>query len=429
MDDERRPGPRWPRWPRWLRLVVVDHRPLRRREFRLLYVGQAVSFAGSMVTYVALPYQVFALTRSPLAVGLLSLAELAPLLATALLGGALADAHDRRRLLLLTELAMAATSGVLLLNAASAHPRLWPLYAAAAGTAALDGLQRPSLEALPPRLVERDELPAAAALQSLRGNLGLIGGPALGGLLVADFGLPLAYGVDLASFLCSLVALSLLQAVPPPPDAERVRLRGVLQGLRYARSRQELLGSYLVDVVAMLFGFPTALFPAIAGRHGGPGVLGLLYAAPSVGALLASGTSGWTARVRRHGLAILLAAGVWCAAIAGFGVAGPLPLALGLLVVAGAADMVSGLFRSTMWNQTVPDALRGRLAGIELLSYASGPLLGNLEAGAVAARWGVRVSLVSGGLLGIAGVALLALLLPQFRAYDADRSAARAARG
>jgi hypothetical protein len=308
---------------------------------------------------------------------------------------------------------------VLVLNATLDRPRAWVLFAVAAAIAALEGLQRPSLDALLPRLVPREELTAAGALGALQNGAAMIGGPALGGLLIAAAGLPAAYAVDVASFALALLLLWRMRAVPPPPEADRPSLRGVLDGLRYARGRPELLGTYLVDLAAMVFGMPMALFPAIAARYGGPGVLGLLYAAPSAGALLANATSGWTARVRRHGLAILIAAGVWGVGVAGFGVAGRLWLALGLLAAAGAADMVSGLFRMTIWNQTVPDRLRGRLAGIELLSYASGPALGNLEAGAAAALVGVRASVVSGGLLCVAAVALLAVAMPGFRGYDA----------
>jgi len=413
------------RWRRVLRATTVDLTPLRNfRDFRLLFFGQAVSFTGSMITYVAVPFQVYTLTGSSLAVGLLSLAELGPLLVAALVGGALADARDRRRMVQLTELGLATISGVLLLNAVLPRPQLWILYVAAALAATLDGLQRPSLDALVPRIVPREEIPAASALSSLRMNLGMVLGPPLGGLLIALAGLPATYAVDLISFAASLVALRLMRAVPPPPQAEPPSLRRIMEGLRYARSRPELLGSYLVDINAMLFGMPIALFPALASRYGGASVLGLLYAAPSVGSLLATLTSGWTSRVHRHGRAILLAATAWGLAIVGFGLSDSLWLALVMLGLAGAADMVSGIFRTTLWNQTIPDALRGRLAGIEQLSYTTGPLLGNVEAGAVAALTSVRTSVVSGGILCVAGCAVLAVLLPAFVRYDARHGAA-----
>jgi MFS family permease len=413
---------------RLARLAVVDVGPLRRhRDFRLLVLGRGVSLLGSEVTYVAIPYQVYKLTGSSLVVGLLALAELVPLLATAFLGGALADAFDRRRMAQLTELALAAASGVLVLNATLPSPQLWVLFVVAAVMAGLDGLQRPSLEALEPRLVERHELPAAGALSSLVLTSGMIGGPALGGLLITTAGLPATYALDVATFVVSLGALRMMRAVPPAPDAERPSLRGIVEGFRYARSRQELIGTYGVDMIAMFFGMPNALFPALAVKlGGGPGILGLLYAAPAAGALLATATSGWVGRVNRHGAAVCVAAAGWGVGIVVLGLAPGLALALVGLVIAGFADMVSGIFRGTMWNQTIPDRLRGRLAGIELVSYSSGPLLGNVEAGVVASLAGVRASIVSGGVLCIAGVAVAAALLPAFRRYEATPVASRA---
>lgn len=403
---------------RVVRVAVVDTGPLRRhRDYRLLYAGQSISFFGTMITSVAVPFQIYSMTHSSLAVGLLGLAEIVPILLLAFLGGALADAHDRRLLVSLTELSLAVMSGILIVNALLPHPALWVLYAAASGMAGLDALQRPSLDALLPRLVERDEIVAAGALNSLRGTAGMIAGPALGGVLVATVGLPATYGIDVATFAVSLLALHAMRAVPPPPDAERASVRRVLEGLRYARSRPELMGTYLIDMVAMFFGMPMALFPAIAAHEGGPGVLGLLYSAPAVGALIAASTSGWSHRVHRHGMAVVLSAIGWGLAIALFGLS-PLPVALGFLALAGGADMLSGIFRSTIWNQTIPDSLRGRLASIELLSYSSGPTLGNLESGAVASIFNVRVSVVSGGILCVAGTVLMAALLPAFRHYD-----------
>jgi MFS family permease len=402
-----------------LRAATVDIRPLRRRDFRLLFIGQLVSFFGSMITYVALPFQIFQLTRSPFAVGALGLVELGPLLAFAFLGGALADARDRRAMVLLTELAFTLMSALLAGNALLPHPQLWLLYAVAAITAGLSALQRPSLDALLPRLVEREQITAAGALNSLRGTASMVLGPALAGVLIAAAGLPITYAVDVLTFGVSLVALAMMRAVPPPLGAARPSLRRVVEGLRYARGRPDLIGTYAVDMVAMLFGMPSALFPAIAAGLGGPAVLGLLYAAPAVGSLVAAATSGWTNHVHRQGWGILLAAAGWGAAIAAFGFASSLPVALLCLALAGGADMISGIFRSAIWNRTIPDELRGRLASIELLSFSSGPLLGNAEAGIVAALTSLRVSIVSGGLLCVVGCAVCALLLPGFRAFDA----------
>jgi MFS family permease len=244
-------------------------------------------------------------------------------------------------------------------------------------------------------------------------------GPAIAGGLIAVAGLPVTLGVDVATFGVSLFAVSLMRAVPPPDGLARVSVDSVLAGIRYARGRQDLLGTYLVDMNAMFFGMPLALFPQIASGFGGPAVLGLLYTAPSVGALLTSTTSGWVRRVRRHGRAIALAAAAWGIAIIGFGFAPSLWIALLALAFAGAADMVSGLFRTTIWNHTIPDAMRGRLAGIEMLSYSSGPGLGNLEAGVVGALAGVRASVVSGGVLCVLGTAALSAVLPRFWRYEA----------
>ncbi|HEV7535502.1 MAG TPA: MFS transporter [Acidimicrobiia bacterium] len=416
------PPPETEGLPSGWRAVAPDLRPLRRhREYRLLTLGQSVSFLGSMVTYVAVPYQVFHLTGSSLAVGLIGVVQMAAILSLAFLGGALADAADRRRLVRLAESGQLLCSLALLGNASLGQPRAWPVFVLAGAIAGLGAIQRPALQGLVPRLVDRNELTAAGAIDALVRTVGMIGGPAFAGLLLAGPGLRFAYGVDAATFAVSLVALTLMRAVPPPPEAERPSLRRVVEGLRYARSRPELIGTYLIDMAAMFFGMPMALFPALAVRYGGSTALGALYAAPSVGAFLATLTSGWTGRVHRHGRAISIAAAFWGLAIVGFGLAPWLWLALLGLAAAGAADMVSGIFRMTIWNRTIPDHLRGRLASIELLSYTSGPLLGNAEAGAAASLVGLRASVVSGGALCVVAVAGTAAALPAFWAYDARR--------
>jgi hypothetical protein len=270
-----------------------------------------------------------------------------------------------------------------------------------------------------PRLVDKDELPAVATLGTLRGSVGMIVGPAIGGALIASVGLASTYVADLFTYVFSFVAIRLIRELPPPEGAESPSLARLREGFRYARSRQALIGTYVVDFVAMVFGMPLALFPAISDQLGGPRVLGLLYTAPAVGALMATVTGRWTARVRRHGLGVMLAATVWGIGIVAFGLSESLWPALFGLALAGGADCVSGIFRGTMWNQTIPDALRGRLAAIEMVSYMSGPLLGHVEAGAVAAAFGVRASVVSGGVLCIVGVLVCGALLPRFVRYDA----------
>src|SRR6202162_385157 len=411
----------------WLHLATIDITPLRRhRDFRLLFIGRLVSFFGSMITVVAVPYQVYQLSHSVLLVGLLGLAELAALIGFAMLGGALADAADRRNMVLLSEAGLMFGSLLLAGNSLLAHPLLWLIFLIAALQGAFDALQRPSLDALLPRLVDRDELTAAGALGSLRGRGGVIGGPAAAGVLVAVVGLPITYLVDVATFVVGLVCLLLMRAVPPPLDAARPSIGRVLERIRYARSRPELIGTYLVDIVAMLFGMPMALFPAIAQGLGGPSVLGFLYAAPSVGAFAFAATSGWTRRIHHHGRGVIIAATLWGAAIIGFGVVPGLVAALVFLALAGAADSMSGVFRQVIWNQTIPDSLRGRLASIELLSYSVGPTLGNFEAGVVASLFSVRTSVVSGGVLCVIGCVLCAVALPTFRRYDEREWRARA---
>lgn len=401
--------------------VLLDLRPLRdNRDFRLLWFGQAVTFFGSMITYVAIPYQVYTLTHSTWLVGLLGGVEFLAMITMALVGGALADAMDRRLMVRLTEAGLLLMAALLALNATRDHPSVVLLFVIAGLMTMCDALQRPSLDALLPRLVPREQILPAGALNAFRTQIGQIGGPAVGGLLIAWVGLPGTYLIDVATFAVSLVLLSRMRAVPPPADAERPSLRGVLDGLRYARSRPELMGTYLVDMNAMFFGMPNALFPALAASYGGAPVLGLLYSAPAVGSLVATVGSGWTRRVRRQGLAILWAATGWGLAIIAFALAPNLAFALVFLALAGASDMVSGLFRMAIWNTTIPDHLRGRLAGIEMISYSSGPTLGNVEAGALAALTSARFSAGLGGVLCVVGTAALAVALPEFRRYTTE---------
>jgi MFS family permease len=398
----------------------MDLRPLRRRDYRLLFTAQSVSVFGSMMTYAALPYHMYRLTGSSLSVGVLGLVELLPLLAMAFVGGALADAVDRRRLGIATDIALAAGAATLALLAVRGGS-LWQLYATAAWMSGVAAVQRPALESLNQRLVPKDEVSAAAGLTMVRGNGAMIVGPAVGGALIAAAGLPAAYLADTVSYALSLACICAMRPAPPTPGADRPSIAAVLEGFRYARSRQELVGTYVVDFIAMVFGMPLALFPALSDRLGGASALGLLYAAPAAGALVASLTSRWTHRVVRHGVGVLIAATVWGAAIVAFGFAGRLWPALAWLALAGGADAVSGIFRMTIWNQTIPEALRGRLASIEMVSYMSGPLLGHLEAGLVAAAFGVAASVISGGALCIVGVACCGFALPRFIRYDAAR--------
>jgi len=402
--------------------MLLDITPLRRhRDFRLLFAGQAISFVGSMITYVAIPYQVFELTRSSSMVGLIGVVELVPLLVAALWGGAYADAMERRRLLVSSELLMACASATLFVNASLPKPSVWLIFAIAAVMSVVNGFHRPTLEAMTQRLVEREELPATAALGSLKYNIGAIGGPALGGLLIAKLGIRTTFAIDVASYVISLLALSMMRPMPAAEGAERPSLRGIVEGLRFAVTRPELLGTYIVDITAMTFAMPVALFPAMSVGFGGAGAVGWLYSAMSAGSLVMTLFSGWTSRVRRHGRAVVLAAAAWGLAIVALSFAPSLPAAVACLMLAGSADMVSGLFRMTIWNTTIPTGMRGRLAGVEMISYMSGPLLGNARAGWVASQSSVPFSILSGGMLCVAGVLLCAIGLPAFWRYDASQ--------
>jgi MFS family permease len=402
----------------------MDLRPLRNPEYRLLIIAELVSAIGTMVTYAALPYHMYRLTGSSLRVGLLGGAELIALLATAFIGGALADAVDRRRMGLVTDVFLAAGSGTLA-TLAMRSPSPWMLYLVAAWMSAFSALQRPSMQAIGAKLLHRDEMGAAAALQMVGGSGAMIIGPAIGGIIIANWGLQWAYLFDVASYVASVLLLLGLPAMPPAPDAERPSVDRVIEGFRYARSRDELIGTYIVDFTAMVFGMPLALFPALADRFGGVQALGMLYAAPAVGTMIAGATSRWTRGVTRHGRAVMIAAAVWGLAIVAFGVSRSLWTALFFLALAGGADAISAVFRLTMWNQTIPDALRGRLASIELVSYSSGPLLGHVEAGGVAAAFGITASVISGGVLCVIGVVACGLALPGFTRYDARAWLAR----
>src|SRR5262249_11629223 len=384
---------------RILDAIAMDMTPLRvSRDYRLLYTGQFVSALGSAISYVVLPWQMYQLTKSTFAVGMLGVAEFVPMFLVAFVGGAMADYIDRRRLVMLAEAAMAVLCGAVVFNSLLPQPRVWALILMASLFAACISVHRPAIEALTPRIVPPELMPSVSALRAFGHSAPFIAGASLAGVVAAKLGAAVGYAFDAATFITSLVMLSLMRAVPPPEAADRPSLRSIKDGLLYARSRQELLGTYLIDIVAIFFGMPMALFPAIAERLGAASV-GLLYATPAVGAMLATRAPGWAGKVNRHGRAVPLSVVAGGVAIVGFGFAPKLWVALLCLVAACAADMVSGMFRMTIWNQTIPDHLRGRLASIEMISYMTGPYLGNAEAGLVASLFGLRASVVSGGLM------------------------------
>jgi MFS family permease len=403
--------------------LAVDTRPLRHRDFRNLWIGQAISTIGGMIGTVAVPFQMYDLTHSTLMVGLLGLAALVPLLVVPLWGGAVADAGDRRSVLLRTEVGMVVVTGLFLANALLPHPQAWALFALEAAAVTVFSLGRPAMSSLTPRLVPDDEVAAAIALQSVYWSLAAVGGPALGGILIASVGVPATYGIDLGTYAASLVALYLLPRIPPTGDVARPSVRAIADGFRFLKGRQALIGIFVVDTNAMIFGMPSALFPALAEHEfgGGATTVGYLFAAPYGGALVGSLLSGWTSRTRRQGLAVTVWASVWGAAIVGFGLAPSLPLALLFLAIAGGADFFSAVLRTAILMRAAPDHMRGRLSGIEYAQVAGAPNLGNLEAGVVASLFGLRASVVSGGVLCVVGCAATALALPRFLRYDARR--------
>jgi len=417
--------------------VLPDISPLRESPgFRAMFTSRTVAFLGSQAGEVAILVQAQRLTGSPLVVGTLGLAELVPLIVFGLYGGVLADRFDRRKLMVWCEPGLAACAVLLLVNSLLPHPPLWPLYVVAALMMAIASLQRPAFEAATPRLVPLEKMTQASAVMSLSTNASVLIGSSLGGALAAAPGPWLVYGLNVAGYVISFVMLRRLPALPPVPPgtdadqgAERApALREILVGLRYAISRRDLLGSYLADLSAMIFAYPNAMLPFLAVELHAPWSTGLLFAAPSAGALVVSATSGWMPRIRRHGLAIAVSAASWGLAMAAVGVSPALYAALFFLAVAGGADECSAIFRDAMWKQSIPDHLRGRMAGIELLSYAAGPPTGQLRSGAVAAVTSPRFSLTSGGLACVAAVAAVLAVLPAFRCYIApvSRTAATA---
>jgi hypothetical protein len=375
--------------------------------------------AGRQLTVVAVPWQVFELTGSTIAVGLLGLAQLIPLLAISLIGGSLADAVNRRRLLLISQLVMAGTAGGLLWNSLADSPAIWPLFVLSAVNAGVSAIDSPARHAIVPALVGRALLPSAMALNQTLGNIASAGVPAIAGLLIATVGLPFNYGIEVLVFLAGAALIFKVPNIPTEGGGRKFGLSSIMEGLRYIKGRKVIQSILLIDFNAMVFGMPTALFPAIGTEvFGGDAfTVGLLYAAPGVGALIAALTSGWVGGVRRQGLAIVVAVIGWGIAIAVFGLTSSLALALVMLALAGAGDVVSAIFRGTIIQLSAPDALRGRVSSMHMAVVASGPRLGDLEAGVVAAVTSIRFSVVSGGLACVLGAIAIARWAPEFTNY------------
>jgi MFS family permease len=406
-----------------LRGVIVDIAPLRASaDYRRLWAADLVASSAHELVAVAVPYQVFILTRSSLAVGLVGAAELVPLLLGSLAAGAVVDAHDRRRLILIAQVGAAACALVLALLAASGSPPVAAIYGVAAAVAAFASIEAPVRNASIPELVGSHYLPPALALNQIVGQVTSLAGPALAGVLLATTGVTAVYVTAVAAFAIALVAVTRVRPLPPANAGEATRgWAAVKEGLAFARSTPVLLSTFVIDLNAMIFGMPRALFPALAVTtyHVGPDGLGLMYAAPGAGALLGAAASGWVGGVRRQGLAVIVSVVAWGAAIVAFGLVPRdwFPLALVLLAAAGWADVVSAVFRNTILQLVAPAAMRGRLSALHIAVVTSGPRLGDVEAGTVAALTSVRFSVVSGGLACIAGVALMHALSPVFARY------------
>jgi MFS family permease len=398
--------------------MLLDLSPLRTsRDYRLLFFGQLVSFFGTMMTFIVVPWQMFQLTGSSAMVGYISLAEFVPMFGLAFVGGALADYVDKRKMLRFTEIGQTALTAILIVNSVLPRPQVWVLFVVVGLHAGLAALQRPAFESFIQKVIPVEMMSAVMALNSIRFSAGMIIGPAIAGVIATQFSPAWAYAIDLATFGASLAAVFMIRFVTPPENAERPSFAAVGRAWKYAFSRQELVGTYFIDIAAMFFAFPQALYPALAAIYG-PSYVGFFPAAIAVGAMLAGLTSGWTRNIHRHGLMVTVAALLWGVAILLFGLANSIWPALVFLAAAGFFDMISGIFRGSIWNQTIPNYLRGRMASIEMISYLTGPYLGSAKMGLVAEYTSVKFALVSGGALCIAAVLGAALFLPKFAAYD-----------
>lgn len=404
--------------------LTPDVRPLREsRDFRLLMLGQLVTGLGSQAALVALPFQVYALTGSPLLTGLLGLAELGPLVVASLIAGALADRHDRRRLLQLCQIALVLFAAGLTAAALSGDPPIWVLFLLAAGTAGASSVERVTRGAIVPNTVAPRLLRGALSMSFGLSQLTMVIGPAVGGLLIAGFGLGIAYGLDAVSCLGMLAAASAMSRQPPVGAEHREPvLRSIRRGLGFVRRSQALIGSFVIDLAAMGFGMPRALFPVLAVSvfHAGATGAGLLLASVSAGATLAAVTTGWLEDARFLGRITLGAVAAWGAAIAAAGFMTSLWPAALLFAVAGAADSVSAVCRTTIMQSVTPDNMRGRMSSVFTLVVTSGPRIGDAESGTVAAITTPRLSVISGGVACVACVVVLAVALPGLVAYDAQ---------
>ena len=407
--------------------AFVDTGPLRRHPgFRRLWTGQLIASVGSQLTVVAVGYQTFRLTSSTAMVGLVSLGQLIPLLAGSLLGGPFVDAWDRRKVLMATQVLLAAGATGLAVNAMLPHPLLWPMFACTAEAAAFQGVDWAARRASMRRLVPAADLAAALSLQSAAFQLTLVVGPAAAGLLIAYTGFALVYGLNVVAFFIAFLFVVRLPPLRPAGGGQRAGVASLIGGVRYLRTSPPLAGAFMIDLGAMVFGMPRALFPELAVTlyGGGAATVGFLNAAVGFGALAGSVLTGHVWRVRRPGRAVAVCVALWGLAITGFGLVTWLPAALALLVVAGAADVVSSVFRAVIVQQVTPDAMQGRVNSLIFAGLQGGPRLGDAEAGAAAALGGPQFAAWSGGLLSVATAIVTCWAIPQFWRYRSDNGPA-----
>lgn len=363
----------------------------------------------------------YEITKSTFHVGMLGIVQLIPLVISGFWGGALADSFNRRKLVVVTEIASAIGNLLLVIFTISGSSEFWVLYVLAGVMAIFKGLERPPLEALTQQLISKTDIPKVSTLQSIKTTTGMILGPAIGGVLISSVGITATYSIDLVTYVLSIVCLYQLKDLPDLKEKKKATISSIVDGFSYAVKRPELLGTYVVDMASMTFAFPNPLFPAIAASMGDPGKLGWLYSAPAIGMFIGSLSSSWTHKVGRHGKAITIAAFFWCVGIFAFGLTSNFYLWLVFLVIAGFADMISGIFRATMWNETIPENYRGRLASVEMISYSSGPLLGNTFMGTLSEGVGMNKALMCGGVIGGVIVLILGLGIREFWNYQAER--------
>ncbi|WP_084219355.1 MFS transporter [Spirillospora albida] len=408
-----------------LRRVAIDTRPLADGAYRRLWMGQGVSFVGFQVTAVAVPVQVWEMTRSSLWVGMLGIVNLVPLIVFGLWGGAIADHRDRRRLLFAASCVMWAATLLLLAQALLGLESLALIMAVVAVQATGFAVSSPTRSAIVPRLVAEPLVPAANTLNFTASQVGMLAGPLLAGVLLARWGYAAAYGLDAVLFSLALYAALRLPPIPPLGDVTGTPgLRSVIDGLAYLWTQPVLLMSFVVDIIAMGVAMPRALFPELAEtRYGGEAAVGWLFAAIAIGAVLGGLSSGWIGRVRRQGVALVASIVVWGLAVAAAGLAEQLWLAVALLAAGGAADLVSAVFRQTMLQTYAPDEMRGRLQGVFTVVVAGGPRLGDLRAGATASVAGATASWVGGGLACAVLVVVAALAVPALLRYDTRTAA------